>query len=429
MCCARSGRGVGARALLAIGLLVGALFASGLSRVARGDSGEPREADARSELSILTYNIYYGGQPHDPVLVRDHEWLHVIEARSPDVILIDEANGWLPSEQNFVAAYVESLNTAFPDDPPYVGFVGDARTDFNVAVLSRVPVLAFEAFTDVDIGGQIVQIRHVFTHATLLLAGERVHVLGVHFRPGPYRAERELEARALLAILDDLPPGDTVWIGGDFNSYSPVDVAPGSLTPPDYAAGADPPEVKGWEPLGYLLGRGYEDAFRTRHPYDLGYTQDTAAFIPGGVPKQRVDFLARTPGSPWRLAYVEVADDALGDIGSDHYAVFTRYTRASAGVLEPVALDLPRLRAWPNPARGEVRIALDLDDARSVEAQVLSLDGRLVRTLAGGRLAAGEHILRWDGADRFGRPLGAGVYLVRCGTASGATSLTITRLP
>jgi endonuclease/exonuclease/phosphatase family metal-dependent hydrolase len=384
---------------------------------------------AGSELSILTYNIYYGGQPHDPVLVRDNEWLQVIEARNPDVILIEEANGWLPSEQNLIAAYAESLNAAFPNDPPYAGFVGDAITAFNVAILSRVPVLDFEAFNEVDIGGEIVRIRHVFTHATLQLAGEPVHVLGVHFRPGLYRAERELEARALLTILDGLPPGESVWIGGDFNSYSPVDVAPGSLTPPDYAAGADPAEEKGWEPLGYLLDRGYADAFRSLHPYSLGYTQGTAAFIPGDVPMQRVDFLACSPGSPWRLVQVETADDAGGDIGSDHYAVFASYTRASAGVGEPVALDVPRLRAWPNPARGDVRIALDLDAARDVEAQVLSLDGRVMRTLAGGRLAAGEHILGWDGADRFGRPLGAGVYLVRCRSAAGATSLAITRLP
>ena len=40
---------------------------------------------------------------------------------------------------------------------------------------------------------------------------------------------------------------------GDFNSYSPVDAAPGSPTQPDYAGGAASAEERGWEPLGYLL--------------------------------------------------------------------------------------------------------------------------------------------------------------------------------
>jgi endonuclease/exonuclease/phosphatase family metal-dependent hydrolase len=398
-------------------MLMGLL--AGLAPNAWGEDGR---------VSILTYNIYWGGQPHDPVFERDHEWLHVIEARNPDVIIINEANGWLPDEANLIAAYVDSLNAAFPDRPPYAGYVGDARSSFNVALLARIPVMSFEAFTDVETDSGMVLLAHVIVCATLDLEGERVHVIGVHFRPGDHRVEREREARALLAILDGLSAGGTVWIGGDFNSYSPVDIAPGSLTPPDYAAGADPPETKGWEPMGYLLDRGFEDAFRTFHPLVLGYTQDTSAFVPGGVPKQRVDFLVRSAGSAWRLASAETADDGLGDIASDHYAVFACYQRADAGATEGTAAAPLRLSAWPNPSQGAIEIALDLADAGCIRAEIISPEGRRVGTLVDRWLGRGVHRFCWSGDDRFGRPLDSGTYFVRCRTPRGETSLRMARI-
>jgi len=364
----------------------------------------------------MTFNIFWGGQDHDPAYGRDHEWLELIKGRNPDVILIQEANAWLPAEEDHLAAYVDSLNNAFPDDPPFSGFIGEAGKGFHVVIISRIPIVAFETFRVVDVGLEVVHIFHVFTHVTLDLWGTPGHVVNVHFKPGWYsREDREKEARALLAILDGLPVGEPVWIGGDFNSYSPVDVAEGSPTPPDYAGGAPPAEIAGWEPMGYLLERGYTDAFRTWHPLEFGYTKETAAFLPNtNGPIERVDFLLRSPDEGWYLTFAEVAADSLGHIASDHYAVLARYVDEPPLAVEPdIATPGPYdLRLWPNPAVGASHISYALPRSGRVRLRIYGSDGRLIRSLVDGRQEAGSHALDWDGTDRAGRPLPEGVYFV-----------------
>ncbi|MFH1680424.1 MAG: FlgD immunoglobulin-like domain containing protein [Candidatus Eisenbacteria bacterium] len=366
-------------------------------------------------LSILTYNIYYGGQDHDPVFGREEEWLDVIRSRDPDLVLIQEANGWLPSEQNYIGVYVESLNASSPGEPPYSGFVGEAPA-FHVALLSRLPVLEFEAFGEVALDTEVVDIHHVFVHAVLDLGGDTAHAVGVHFKPGTARADREREGRALLEILDGLPPDETVWIGGDFNGYSPEDLEPGSPVEPDYEGGALPADVKGWEPMAYLLWRGYKDSFRILHPDTPGYTQATRSFLPEGMgPVQRVDFLLRSPGSTWELVLAEVLDGTLGDVASDHYAVFATYVdRALIGVGERDARrSSAGLRVWPHPVAGSARIVYALPRSGPVRVRVFSPAGRLVRTIGDTGASAGMHELVWDGTDDAGRALAPGFYFVR----------------
>jgi len=91
---------------------------------------------------------------------------------------------------------------------------------------------------------------------------------------------------------------------------------------------------------------------------------------------------------------------------------------ASGGAAGPAAAaSLPAvasLRLGPNPvAEGPLRLELALARAGETRVEVFSLEGRLVRTLAGGGRGAGVHRLEWDGRDRAGRRAPAGVYLVR----------------
>lgn len=81
--------------------------------------------------------------------------------------------------------------------------------------------------------------------------------------------------------------------------------------------------------------------------------------------------------------------------------------------------------AYPNPFRGEVGLTFAIARAGDVAVRVFDLQGRLVRSLDRRGLAAGEHVLVWDGDDDAGRPVGNGVYLARWSTpgASGTTRL------
>jgi hypothetical protein len=260
-----------------------------------------------------------------------------------------------------------------------------------------------------------------FLHAVLADSAGAVHVINGHFKSGTDRAFREQEARVLLQILDGIPSAEPVWIGGDFNSYSPVDVEPGSLTPPAYELGADSAEVIGWEPVGYLLDRSYRDAFRVENPLDLGYTKHTREFFGYSTePRVRIDYLLRSPHAGWTLQTAEVVTDGLADVGSDHYAVFAVYGRSS-GTTDVVHGDVEvssvLLRCRPNPFSSSTSIEFSAVEGRVNQLDVFSVMGRRVKTLI---CPPGVSGAVWDGTDDRGFDLPTGWYFVRM--ASGSRS-------
>jgi hypothetical protein len=109
--------------------------------------------------------------------------------------------------------------------------------------------------------------------------------------------------------------------------------------------------------------------------------------------------------------------DAVAGGGSSSASVVAAPERAS-------------LRLGPNPmlASGPLQLELTLARAGRAEVQVFSLDGRLVRELAGGERTPGVHSLAWDGRDRAGRVAPAGVYLVRVRAPGLALSKRVVRV-
>lgn len=77
------------------------------------------------------------------------------------------------------------------------------------------------------------------------------------------------------------------------------------------------------------------------------------------------------------------------------------------------ALGPPR----PNPSRGLARLSFTLPAAapegEPVRLVVFGTDGRRMRTLVDGRLAAGRHEVSWDARDGDGRPVPTGLYFCR----------------
>jgi hypothetical protein len=86
----------------------------------------------------------------------------------------------------------------------------------------------------------------------------------------------------------------------------------------------------------------------------------------------------------------------------------------------PEAAPLLALAApWPNPARSVAHLGFALPRAVSLGLAIHDLQGRRVRTLASGRLAAGRYALAWDLRDDAGRPVAPGVYLARLSGEAG----------
>jgi hypothetical protein len=87
------------------------------------------------------------------------------------------------------------------------------------------------------------------------------------------------------------------------------------------------------------------------------------------------------------------------------------------------------LREYPNPARGAVGIQFGLPRPADVSLAVYDVNGRLVRSLAQSRTAAGWHELYWDGDDALGRAMATGVYFLRMtATADGEARQLVRKL-
>ena len=69
-----------------------------------------------------------------------------------------------------------------------------------------------------------------------------------------------------------------------------------------------------------------------------------------------------------------------------------------------------------NPSRGGALLQFTLPDDDDVNLSVFDLKGRLVAGLVGGHVPAGDHSVRWEGTDVFGRAVASGVYLVQLRT-------------
>ena len=74
--------------------------------------------------------------------------------------------------------------------------------------------------------------------------------------------------------------------------------------------------------------------------------------------------------------------------------------------------------ARPTPSSGRTDVNLELPKAMTVEASVYNAQGRLVRKLEDGTLAAGTHVLHWDGRLEGGGDAASGVYWIRVGAGS-----------
>ena len=80
------------------------------------------------------------------------------------------------------------------------------------------------------------------------------------------------------------------------------------------------------------------------------------------------------------------------------------------------------MQVYPNPFNPRLSVAFSLQREEAVTVAVYSLDGRLVKRLANGSFAAGEHAFAWDGRDDRGRGQASGTYLVQM--QAGATRVS-----
>jgi len=149
----------------------------------------------------------------------------------------------------------------------------------------------------------------------------------------------------------------------------------------------------------------------------------TAIFGTASYPSDPGVLVVEAPGGGGQIVYFAFDYSALsnGAAARDLLENALDYLMGDAqGVAEDGATPSLRLsRPRPSPARGTVRLSLELPVAGRTQVAVYDLTGRAVRTLIDAPLAAGRHTLVWDGRDAAGHPASQGVYFVRVTTPAG----------
>jgi hypothetical protein len=150
------------------------------------------------------------------------------------------------------------------------------------------------------------------------------------------------------------------------------------------------------------------------------YRGTTVGFVPaaGNLVVSKVDTgYVDVAGSPYY--YKVCAVDIHGNVSAYAFLQPSGTAGVPPGTLpHELALSAPA----PNPLRGASTLRLALPRAAHVSLAVFDQQGRRVRTLADGELAAGEHPFTWDGRDDGGRAVASALYFVRLETGGRAIS-------
>ncbi len=116
-------------------------------------------------------------------------------------------------------------------------------------------------------------------------------------------------------------------------------------------------------------------------------------------------------GQYWVVVY---ASDQSGNTTADSQLVVV--SNASGAAERPGAVAVRggiSIEPAPNPSGRMTSISFSLPEPCRADVSVYNQLGERVAALASGCFAAGEHLLRWNGRDRLGNMVPAGVYYVR----------------
>jgi hypothetical protein len=86
------------------------------------------------------------------------------------------------------------------------------------------------------------------------------------------------------------------------------------------------------------------------------------------------------------------------------------------------------LPPMPNPTVGACTFDVLLPEGSDVDVTILDVSGRVVRSLAPGTLPAGRQQVAWDGRDRSGAAVPAGLYFASFRTPRGTAVSRVMRM-
>lgn len=147
-------------------------------------------------LKIITYNVWYG---FSKVPERKEAWLEWIKDREPDVLSLQELNGYtreqLARDARF---YGHDYSVLLKED------------GFPTGISSRFPI------------EDVKRITEGFHHGLLRVRIQQIYFYVIHLHPSNWEF-RKREVQLIIRDIQSLPENSDIILAGDFNTFSPLD--------------------------------------------------------------------------------------------------------------------------------------------------------------------------------------------------------------
>ncbi|MCU0490940.1 MAG: endonuclease/exonuclease/phosphatase family protein [Chloroflexaceae bacterium] len=245
-------------------------------------------------LTVLTYNILYGGQG------REDDLQTIIASVQPNVVVLQEL-----VDEGLLHRLAATLQAEY--------FFAQGPGRLHVGLISRYPIVRAERF-------HRPPLLRAMAEATIALpSGQQLHLWGVHLVPHlavPFELWRVAEVRTLLHHTKRFT-NDLCLLAGDFNTLVPgervlVHALPRRLRWSVLAQGG---RVHPWA-LAQLQRHRWVDCYRRMHPHTTGWT------LPSHRPNARLDYCFTNPALAAHLHDCAIVTaPALVRTASDHLPV------------------------------------------------------------------------------------------------------------
>lgn len=158
-----------------------------------------RGKDTKQEsgsLKIITYNVWYG---FSKVPERKEAWLEWIKAREPDVLSLQELNGYTREQLTEDARfYGHDYSVLLKED------------GFPTGISSRFPI------------EDVKRITEGFHHGLMRIRIQQIYYYVIHLHPSDWEF-RKREIQLIIRDIQSLPENSDIILAGDFNTFSPLD--------------------------------------------------------------------------------------------------------------------------------------------------------------------------------------------------------------
>jgi len=251
-------------------------------------------------MRIMTYNILDGAQNTIDQVVE------VITAISPDILTINEANGFEADNQAKLKMLAQSTSMPYY----FLALCGDGYI-YHTAILSRYPILST---TVLQPSARAVIVSKVEVNKKIY------QIASVHL--SPFSEEKRVdEVKRLLTYVQGTK---NVIISGDLNSLSPLDEYPEDTVSKMNEGQLRKFTREGviqYQVLSSLYSAGFTDcakqengSYETTVPTKVDY--DPEHF------QNRLDYILLSSDIADDLIAYEVVKNNLTDFASDHYPVY-----------------------------------------------------------------------------------------------------------